>query len=372
MKKALLICLSFIAFFSCSENETVPQKTFPDMILLSKRDNGLYQTNVTDNGNNFEDINLTSNYNVPQHYNMLEKISNNFTITWLGQGDGNVYFFQKNIETDSPPINDKVCDINFELHGIRAFQLNSENHFILFTAKFTNGTTKNFIKLYNKITKSCQTIFLSNLIYPRDNISATVHENYLIVSQRINTETTTISKININSGITEKEISIPNSRFSGTIANNTIYIFVNDKMNTYDFSNLQLLNSEEFNNYLIPGPRWFKSQVKDNKMLISLPYPAPADVSNEPALIDLNTGNLVEIKKGFLLDIHMNKLKDLFSYTAFVGRYFTDLKSKRIYCCFSKNYEFTQGGVLEINFDGEITNYIETEFFPHEIIFKNQ
>ncbi len=370
MRKLFQYFLIVILISNCSSDGTDnstdngTNNSMPNISALAVKNNETYQLNVSQNGNQVDEINLSTTLGLPEYISKVDVTDK--LVTFYHKIGNNVDVYQKNLQTNETFTSESICKEDDE--SILAV-FNSKNKFIALSIKYlANNDAENCAKILDKNTGICNSIYLSNG-YFSSFYGICMNENAYITLSENNIGT--LYNIDLDNNLIETELEIDPYYFA-TAVNNKLYFFYNGQILTLDPNTLETTSTSTFGQYIYPtnlsvnNSRWFKTQLIGNEMLVYLTYPQPSQFSHGPATLDITTGEYIEANT-FLFNVVQNFNE---AHTTGIGIYCyeTDLQSRIVYCGYQNNDGSGTGGIIKTNFNGEILGFVELDYVPYRLI----
>jgi len=273
---------------------------------------------------------------------------------------------QINIDTDEVLINRNYCfdENNFEVLGI----INSQNYLAYVSASLeTSGATIFHLNVYDQDTSECQTTIIPSIAFP-SNYSA--NGDYFALFQQDSFGKRELLVYDMKDLSLDTITLDANFNFS-VIGDEDLYIFKRD--GSYQALNLETLDISDagsnsvFENPLTGGV--LDLEIKDNKMAFFVLNPQPSTILSSPLIYNFETDQV--IGDGSALFKLIDELESNLQLPVTLNTFEIELKSEQIVVGYSYfEGDNSKGGVVYIDFDGNIVFNREFDFVPNSILVR--
>lgn len=361
------ICLGLLLLGCAKDDESgMPEETRvpQDLVVVYSSEDNLFTTTLSGNAQNASNTNLTTTLGIPVDYSNFNARQDQLS---FNKRQNNFYdFWEVDLLNDSPFTITNVCEFE-EFEGVLAAS-NTREKLVQFTRQSIADELNNFIHIYDKQARTCQKTFLGvGGLAP--NSSYAIAEDYVIVYLDAATVPVLINKVSLDTGLITHQITLDQQAHI-KFANDELHVFYVDGLyQTYSAQNLELLSEGTFNySRFFASFGIFNTAIENNNMLIDLGYPQPSTFISGPALVNLNTSELIAGEDYFLFELKTQVQAILEQVVFEFTTYQTNMQTGLI----AVGYRLSDdtGGVIYTNFQAEVLKIVPLPFKPVELVLR--
>ena len=362
--------VAMLLLFACSNDDLPPEPdtaaAFPDFTALAIKNSSVFQLDISENGQSIAEFNLTQDIGVPEDFAILDITGS--LMTFFEVIFNNFAVYQKDLDTQETFSSGVICEL--DAGESRFFPLNSARKFLLFSVN-PNGCDplRNNLNILDKENGECTKLALDNSFNCNSNIAGAVLGESAYISQLNASGEASLKKLNLNTLDVEAEILIEGD-FKATFNDGILYVFTPTSLLTYNADDLSFRNATNFNTSLggqLDG--WFKTDFDLNRMVFDFRYPQPSSIEQGPAILDLNTGEVIAGEGEFMFNLQALLSDELESDVLFTA-YAVNLSDSTILVAYKTSGDIDVGGIVKTNFDGEILARFELEYEIQYILLR--
>ncbi|NND63089.1 MAG: hypothetical protein HKN48_07820 [Flavobacteriaceae bacterium] len=364
MKKIFLLLT--LVLLACSDDdgnapfeETNPPTLSISVISSTSSNNGIIEMDIQTNGGTITTYNLTQTIGVP--LTATPTYSKNNQATWYESSFGQVDVWQKNLESGNSTELTSVCDVTGE------FPLmvdNSVYNVFIGTRYQDNDGIHGRMRIFNGSACILETLtdFRIRSIFELDN------EVLIYCTSNAANNVQKVVKMKLETAEVVDELVLSNSAKIAVDGDTMHVFFVNADYNTYSVSNFNFISNSSLQlNYDDVPFGFINSEFVENTMYTRVTYAQPGLIPNGPALLDLQSGELIT-PYNLLYDINNNLNAISTSFYDPTGTYDVNVASNIVVVgYFNGANEF---GIVVSNFNAEIFEVIPLDYFPSEIFIR--
>lgn len=370
---SISIILITTLLYSCSQtdevDEPIDEEDFVpfEISVIAKNSENIYQLDILGDTADILETNLSQTLDIP--YNSRRTYTNGSKITFFDIQNGNYAFWQKDVVTGQSISQDPICEAT-ENESWR-YPLTSGDQIGLITYEFNESTEKNYLKIFDATTNTCNRFEIADFYIPQNNYAHLHKGRFYLYFTEIGGEAYSLKIMNTSNGEQIETLSFE-SAFSTTMDDEKLYLmFVDGTYKILNLEDLSLLEEGMTNNpHLSHTPGLYSSNINQNKMVFNYSYPQPAALSSAPAIYDWTTNEITHGGDFYLFDVD-RKLEDKyiegFKFTAVE----VDLESTILVAGYQNVRDTNEGGIVYLTFEGEILMDIPLDYVPTEIIIRD-
>ncbi|WP_037320440.1 hypothetical protein [Salegentibacter sp. Hel_I_6] len=373
----LINILIIILLFSCSTQDDAEEVDQPtsgqdnpvpfDITAIAKSKDSIYQIDILENNEEIEVINLSQSLDLP--LDIYRNFTDDFSVTFVNIENGNYEFWQKDVRSGTSKNSSPICSLS-EYEGVRFVKTDSEKIGVVTVFNEENNVIKNYLNIYDHVTSSCNRFYIGDFYIQHRNYTQIYKDRFYLYSSEPDQSQHSLSIFNIDTGEQIERIT-SETEFRVTMNDEQLFLmFINGQYSTYNLDDLSLEKEGQTNNqYLHHSLGIQKRDFKDNKMVFDFTYPQPSPLASAPAIYDWTTN---EITKGgnFYLADAKRALEDDRSLSFNLTKVKVNLDSEILVAGYEDVRDTNKGGVVYLNFDGEIILDIPLDYAPYEIIIR--
>jgi len=377
MYKRLPFLIIFTAFFyifqACSlENNTNNPKTLPDITVLGRDVNSVFQVNILQ-GTSIANFNLTQTLGVPVNSRLMDlhNFDTTFGYYFSPPNNDNYTVWDKNINTDRGLVYNNFC--NETALETPYFPQVSDNYITVFTAELVStGNRVLNLRIYDKTLDLCfkTSIGITDQFQQPTRLIA---GNSILTYHFDNGGQTVITKLSLATGAIEGQLTFDTSG-AATTRDGSLYFYPSSgevSQMEYNLETLQFVRSSNFNTPPFLGEGLFKTAAFNIGILIDRNYIQPFQFTTFPALLDQDTGEISKLAD--LGVISTNLISDLETDLAVeTSQFYTVDLDKNVmigsYILFNFDVSIIQYGVYYADFSGAILGTFPIDFNADKII----
>ncbi|NND15191.1 MAG: hypothetical protein HKN89_02560 [Eudoraea sp.] len=375
MKKYILpvLCIYFL-FLSCTNDDTPLQVDIAptiahDITVISGSDTAVYEYNILQENDVVSMTNLTTTFGLSPSFTYLTTTTNKLTFYTNALNSFDV--FQKDIGNSNVRIFPDICDeMAGETHYIAR---NSDENIIQIGEGLSTTSAPDpeiFVKFYDPQLMSCQRVAAGNGFLASQRGLLIYEETLYMAYQDSESDQYVLVKIDLESQERIADIRFDNPFTIAVNENLELHFFFDDSTYAiYDATSFELISESTFNdNSFLGSDGLFDTNFWDNGILVNISYPQPSEISTGPAVMDLESGDLVRGNDSFLFEVRDKLITEL-GYEIFFTTYEVNLQTGAVVCGFLRAGQGV-GGVVYTNFNGEILKVVEVEGIPGKIVLR--
>jgi len=372
--KILPLLFAFLLTLSCStDNEPIseddPAQILHDITVVTSSDTAIYEYNILRTDNVINNTDLTAAYGLSPAFSYLHTTANKLTFYTLA---GNSFdIFQKEIGNSNIRVFDDIC--KEALDETHYFARNSDNKIVqLGVGISTTGAPgpELFVKFFDPSTSNCTRIPVGNGFLASQRGALIFEETLYMAYQDFETDLYVLAKIDLTAEERVGDIRFEKPYTIAIKEGAELHAFFDDNVYQVYDSNSFALISEGFLNDggVLGGEGLLDTNFRDDEILVFISYQQPSEISTGPAVMDLNTGDLIQGNDSFLFDLRRVLIDDL-QYEIFFTSFAVNLETGAVVCGFLRAGQ-QKGGVVYTTFDGDILKVVEVEGVPGRIVLQ--
>lgn len=370
----LLIILFTAHFISCStsdEGGEVPPVSAEDMVpvdisVFAKKNENLFQVDILGDPEDREVINLSETMGIP--YIFQEMNIDGPKVTFFTLGGGSWEFWQKDVITGNTMRRSPICD-PVDGEGWR-FGKSSEDQLALMTVINQGHEWENYLRVYDPATDSCSRFFINDMWLPAPEYAHLYKERLYVYSRSEQEAEFSLTIYNSNTGEQVERLTF-GTEFRSTMSEEQLYLFFpNGNYRTYSLTDYSpTAEGSTGNRNLFRTSGIYPTDFKGNKMAFDYSYSQPAPLSSAPAIYDLSVNEITHGGDFYLVDA-LRELQNQKEQVVVHTTVQVDLNSNIVIAGYKIYDESETGGVLFLNFDGEILMDIPLDYVPFRIMIR--
>lgn len=376
--RVLNLCFVFFLaiFYSCSTDEggvappVEPENLLPFNItvLAGGREEDIYQIDIVGDPEDKEVTNLSQTLGVPREYFDLRVYGHEFILLDYYYGQTGFKFWQKDVVSGNSF--DRTVSCELEEGEVRRFPLVYPDNYALITVMSpAHLEFKNYLRVYDPETSTCGRFYLND-IYIGGRGSTHLHKDRFYLYAPEDPAGPSLTVINTTTGAQVQKLSFE-SEFSAVMSEDLIFVqFRDGSYKIYKLQDLSLQQEGTTGASLYNGRGFYSSTFEGTKMAFDHVYAQPSPLSTAPAIYDWATNKVTHGGDFYLLDaLRSIGAENQISANLKTAR--VNLKNNIIVAGYQNGYEPNKGGVVYLNFDGEVLLNIPLDHVPFEILIRD-
>jgi len=368
-----LICAISVTF-SCSNDDMPPQEDITalvmhDIAVVSSSETAIYEYNILRADDVVNSTDLTATYGLSPAFTYLNTTANKLTFYTTASNSFDI--FQKEIGNSNIQVYDDICDrAADETHY---FARNSEEKIVQIGVGVSTTAVPGpelFVKFFDPVSKSCNRVAVGNGFLARQRGALIFEETLYMAYQDFETDLYVLAQIDLTTEERKGDIRFETPFIIAIKEGTELHAFFeDDSYKVYDATSFQLLSEGVLDdNGFLGVEGLFDTSIWNDGILVSNFYPQPSEISSGPAVLDLQSGDLILGNDSFLFDVRAELIADL-GYEIFYTTFEVNLQSGAIVCGFFRAGQ-QKGGIVYTNFDGDILKVVEMEGIPEQIVLQ--
>lgn len=375
----ITLCLIFFSaiFYSCSnadEGEIAPPVEpensipFNITVLAGGGDEDIYQIDILQKQEDKEVTNLSQTLGVPRKYFELGVYGHEFIFLDYTFGRTSFKIWQKDVLTGDSF--DRTVSCEMEEGEIPRFPLVYPDNYALITeVSPAHLEFKNYLRVSNPETLTCGRFYLND-IYIGGRGSTHLHKNRFYLYAPEDPAGPSLTVINTTTGAEVQKLSFE-SQFSAVMSEDLLFVqFQDGNYETFKLQDLSLQQEGTIGASLYNGRGFYSSTFDGTKMAFDYVYAQPSPLSEAPAIYDWATNKITHGGDFYLLDA-LRSIETENEISASLKTARVNLKNKLVVAGYQDNYEQNKGGVMFLNFEGEVLLNIPLDYVPFEILMRD-
>lgn len=372
--KVLPLFFAVLLTFSCSNDDMPPHEDVSalimhDITVVSSSNTAIYEYNILRENNVVNSTDLTATFGLSPLFTYLNATANKLTFYTTASNSFDI--FQKEIGNSNIQVYDDICDeATDETHY---FALNSEEKIVQLGVGVSTTAAPGpelFVKFFDPITMGCDRVAVGNGFLASRQGALIFEETLYMAYQDFETDLYVLAQIDL---LTKRRVGDIRFEKPFIIAINQgtelHAFFEDDSYEIYDASSYALLSEGTLDDNGVLGIEGLvDTNFWDDGILVFISYPQPSEINSGPAVMDLQSGELVLGNDSFLFGVRDELIIEL-GYQIFYTTYAVDLQSGAVVCGFLRAGQ-EKGGVVYTNFDGDILKVVEIEGIPAQIVLQ--
>ena len=372
--KILPLFLASILIVSCSTDdvptrEDVATQILHDITVVTSSNTAIYEYNIYRTDEVVNSTDLTAAYGLSPAFSYLNTTANKLTFYTAASNSFDI--FQKEIGNSNIRVFDDICDE--ALDETHYFARNSDEKIVQLGVGISTTSAPGpelFVKFFDPISLGCTRIPVGNGFLASQRGALIFEEKLYMAYQDFESDLYVLAQIDLT---TEERLGDIRFEKPFTIAikegTELHAFFEDDAYEVYDANSLALLNEGFLNDGgVLGGEGLLDTNFRDDEILVFISYQQPSEISTGPAVMDLNTGDLIQGNDSFLFDLRRLLIDDL-QYEIFFTSFAVKLETGAVVCGFLRAGQ-QKGGIVYTNFDGDILKVVEVEGIPEQIVLQ--
>lgn len=374
LKAGAILFLALI--YSCSNSDEGgvappldPEVNLPfDISVFAGDSEEIFQVDILANLEEPEVINLTQTLGVTAGIQEVQIDGSKFT--FLRLDPAGYSFWQKDVLTNTTIKRTPICEW---VEGENAlFPLTSGGKVALLTSVYIGQQEwENNLNVYDPFSTGCSRFPINDPFFIHSSTRAKLHQDRLYLSIPEDPTGPSLIVVNANTGEHEGKLTFEMA-FRGILSNEHLYIlFHTGDYRAYRLSDLSLETEGIIGDHRINTLTGiFSSTFRGKRMVFDFPYPQPSPLSTAPAIFDWESNTITHGGDFYLSNaINSVAMENSQSLGLTVAR--VNLEKNLVVAGYKNHNEHNKGGVMYLNFDGEVLLNIPLDYVPHEIMIRN-